>query len=77
MITRSIDNMFLTHEELQEASGYKRAKMQIAWLRANGIPYVIDRWRRPKVLRSEFERRLGADTGPADDEPDFRHIRAG
>ncbi|MFW5972395.1 MAG: DUF4224 domain-containing protein [Bacteroidota bacterium] len=45
----------LAPEELEELSGYRRAREQRAWLDAQGIPYVVDRWRRPKVLRTQVE----------------------
>lgn len=67
--------MFLTKAELQEASGYKRASDQITWLKSYGINYVLDRYRHPKVLRSEFERHLSSGEATKDDGPKLGHIR--
>lgn len=53
-------SLCLSQDELQELSGYKRAAEQRAWLQANGIRYAMDRWRRPRVLRSEIERALSS-----------------
>jgi len=60
----------LAPDELEELSGYKRASEQRAWLDAQGIPYVLDRWRRPKVLRSAIESALAG--SQAEPEPPIR-----
>ena len=67
--------MFLTHDELKEASGYARSAEQIQWLRSYGVAYALDRWRRPRVLRTEFERHFTSSSA-REDEPDLRHIGA-
>lgn len=65
----------LTSEELEELSGYRRTKEQRAWLDAQGIPYVLDRWRQPKVLRSNLEAYLTAGESATVQGPDLSRVR--
>ena len=51
--------MFLTTQELVELTDYKHPAKQIRWLREHGYRFEIGASGRPKVLRSEIERRLG------------------
>jgi len=51
--------MFLTTDELEDLTGYKRRSSQREWLRARAYPFELDAWGRPKVLRSHVEQRLG------------------
>ena len=51
--------MFLTPEELVELTDYKHAAKQICWLCEHGYRLEVGASGRPKVLRSEIERRLG------------------
>jgi hypothetical protein len=67
--------MFLSAAELTELTGYKRHAEQCAWLRANGIRYALDRWRRPRVLRSEIERALSSESGGGTEGPRLDWMR--
>ncbi len=51
--------MFLTPEEIVELTDYKHAAKQIRWLCEHGYRLEVGASGRPKVLRSEIERRLG------------------
>ncbi len=68
--------MFLTQNELREASGYAHISKQKAWLNSYGIKYAVDRWGRPSVMRKEFELAFTSDSAPKADEPNLRHISA-
>ena len=50
--------MFLTDDELQVLTGYKRRGKQIAWLRAQRIPFFESAAGFPVVALREIERRL-------------------
>lgn len=64
--------MTLTPAELADLSGYTSPRYQQEWLRQNGIPFALDRRRRPKVLRSAVERQFGGTvSGPRKTAPDF------
>lgn len=68
----------LSPDELQDLTGYRRKAYQVRWLRAWSVPFMVDRWNRPRVLRSEVERMLSAPSerhSPADDAPNLEHIR--
>lgn len=68
--------MFLTAAELVDLTGLKRPKAQYAWLRANGWPVELDARRRPRLLRSVVEARMGgAATFTGKIEPDFGALR--
>ncbi len=47
-------NAFLEHDELVTLTGYKRPADQIRWLGENGVPYMVNRLKRP-VVRRDFE----------------------
>lgn len=65
--------MLLTPEEIRDLTEYKRPHEQIRWLREHGYPFELGASGRPKVLRSEVERRLGrAAKGRA--APHFEHV---
>ena len=70
----SDDGFVLTPNELETLSGYRRGKEQCAWLRANGIPYVLNRWSKPQVLRSAIEDRM-REKADDDESPNFRALR--
>lgn len=67
--------LFLTPEELQELTGYKRRSEQTRWLRSYSIPFALDRWGRPRVLRSEIERALSSPEDATATRPKLEHIR--
>jgi len=51
--------MFLSPDELTELTDYKHPAKQIRWLCEHGYRFDVGASGRPKVLRSEIERRLG------------------
>lgn len=67
--------MFLSEDDLKSLTGYVRPAEQVRWLRANGVSFKLDRWRRPRVLTSEIERALSADTNSVADEPNWDAMR--
>lgn len=52
--------MFLTPDELLDLTGLKRPTAQYLWLRDNGWPVELDARKRPRLLRSVVEARMGA-----------------
>lgn len=66
--------MFLSEDEVQDLTGYKRPADQRRWLDRNGIGYLVSARGRPVVLKSELERALGAATKATGTEPDWRHL---
>lgn len=58
--------MFLTRDELQQLTGYKRAADQIRWLRERGVHFFVAATGRPSVPRAAIEGRSGS-AAPADD----------
>lgn len=42
---------FLDDADMFKLTGYKRAADQIAWLERNGIPFIVNRFKRPVVRR--------------------------
>lgn len=60
--------MFLTAEELRELTGYKRASLQLGWLRKAGVRHYVRRDGRPVVMAAD----LAGVSRPADrTRPDF------
>ncbi|UFS56930.1 DUF4224 domain-containing protein [Comamonadaceae bacterium M7527] len=68
---------FMHHEEIEQLCGFVRASKQIAWLAANGYPYVLNASGRPIVSRMFVRQRLGVDIGRGaeSDEPNFDCVR--
>jgi hypothetical protein len=48
-------DLFLTNDELRRWSGKKWVRLQIAWLKAEGIPFRIALDGRPRVARAALE----------------------
>lgn len=48
-------DLFLTDDELRQWSGKKWKSLQIAWLKAEGIPFRIALDGRPRVARTALE----------------------
>jgi hypothetical protein len=53
--------LFLTDDQIQALTGYKRRHKQIAWLRERGIPLIVSAAGFPVVAAREIERRLVQD----------------
>ncbi|EAA8759608.1 DUF4224 domain-containing protein [Salmonella enterica] len=68
-----MSELFLTHRELEDLTGYRYASQQRGWLLKEGIPFRTNRMGHPKVNRYLF-------TSPSKDitdhteEPDFGAI---
>lgn len=58
--------MLLTEAELYELTGYKAAKGQIAWLRARGWRFEVNRIGRPKVDREYYRAKMGNHSAEAE-----------
>jgi hypothetical protein len=69
--------LLLTSTELQEITGYRLAKPQVAWLRMKGWRFEINAIGRPIVARRYAEKMLGcgADEGTSVT-PNFAALRA-
>lgn len=63
--------MFLTPEQVQELTGYRRPSMQRMWLERSGVPYFTSRSGKPIILRSDLEQR----TMPRDGPPKNQRLR--
>lgn len=50
---------FLTQQEIRELTGYTVKLKQIEWLTGCRWPFELDRFKRPVVLRSVMECKLG------------------
>ena len=64
--------MFLSDEELQELTGYKRKADQRRWLMERQYRFEVDALGRARVLRSHVERRLDDFDGNAARKPKLR-----
>lgn len=51
-------SMFLTNDEIQRLTGYKRPADQLRWLLHRGWLYELNAANRPIVLRSYADRKL-------------------
>lgn len=60
--------MFLTREQVEELTGYKKPVCQLRWLVANGVRHWVDRAGRPKIPCSAID---GTSAKPDDAGPDL------
>lgn len=51
--------LLLSHEEVQEITGFKMARFQVAWLQRKGWRFEINGAGRPIVARRYAEKMLG------------------
>lgn len=56
--------------ELKDLAGRKKPSLVIAWLRDNGVPFLIARNGYPKVHRLALAARMGAPVSAKEDESD-------
>lgn len=61
----------LTHNQVTDLTGKKRADAQIRALNAMGIPYEVNPAGKPKVLAEVMRRRAGLNAAPARTTPNF------
>lgn len=77
-----MNELFLSHGELVELTGFKQTKGHVRWLQRNGWRYVLTRSMQPRVARAYFLNRMGlpparsgvagqAHQAVAVEEPDF------
>lgn len=52
-----MSGLFLTDEEMQQLTGYARKSKQVAWLKAQGIPFRPNATGHPVVTRTAIEGR--------------------
>lgn len=52
------ESFTLSPAEVEDVTGAYRAKSQLAWLAANGIPAVVGKDGKVKVLRAAVEARM-------------------
>jgi len=52
--------MFLTHDELVDLTDRASPRHQARWLAEHGYPFEMSAAGKPKVLRTEVERRLSS-----------------
>lgn len=58
IMSTSSEAMFLSQSDLEELTGHARAAIQMRWLRASEIPFIIGGDGKPKVARETLMRRL-------------------
>jgi hypothetical protein len=63
--------VFLTPGELVELTGYKRASLQVGWLRKMGVRHYVRRDGRPVVVAADLASK-GQDREPT--RPDFSKL---
>ncbi|AWL10817.1 hypothetical protein HMF8227_00310 [Saliniradius amylolyticus] len=56
--------MFISRDELQELTGYKKKSLQVQQLQDFGIPFEVNRLGAPIVLRSSVEDALSISKSP-------------
>lgn len=70
-------SLFLTHDEMQELTGYQLPHFQALWLIDHGYPFERTNSGKPRVLRAYIQQRLGlgviSDIPRSSTEPDFSH----
>ena len=66
--------MFLSSEDLEALTGWKRPKEQIKFLKDQAIPHLINAAGKPVVLRSVIDKRLGGDTDGIDTHVDMEQF---
>lgn len=66
--------MFLSGEDLEALTGWKRPKEQIKFLKDQAIPHLINAAGKPVVLRSVIDKRLGGDLGGIDTNVDMEQF---
>ena len=54
-----MSDLFLTHAELVDLTGFKAPHCQARWLTRNRWRFVLNRRKEPKVARQHFADRMG------------------
>jgi hypothetical protein len=58
------DDLFLTDEQVVKLTGCKLKSRQIAWLKAEGVPFRVNATGHPVVTRAAVEGRKPAEEPP-------------
>lgn len=66
---------FLSDDELEQLCGFSRSSKQVAWLAANGYPYVVSAAGRPVVARMYVRKKLGVGEDYDVDEPNLEAVK--
>ena len=56
-------DLFLSHDELADLTGFKAPHCQARWLTRNRWRYVLTRRKEPRVARDHFNDRMGCGNG--------------
>lgn len=67
--------MFLTHDELEQLTGYRRPGAQIRWLRSRSIRHYVNGAGHPVVARAWLD--TDRDVVPIPVRPNLRAIQGG
>ena len=54
-----MSDLFLTHQELLDLTGFKAPHCQARWLERHRWRYVMNRHNEPRVAREHFAERMG------------------
>lgn len=57
-MTNPTESMFINQQDIAELTGHPRPAIQVRWLRANAIPFILGGDGRPKVSRQALLSRL-------------------
>jgi len=55
----SLSGTFLTEQEIHDLTGCRVRQLQIRWLASRRWPFELDHYKRPVVLRSVMECKIG------------------
>ena len=69
-----MSNLIMTERELIELTAYKQAKGQVRMLREWGIPFVVGRDGRPRVLREHLKIVAGGGAARREAEPNLEGL---
>ncbi len=67
-------DLLLTNRELYDLTLYKQAKSQVRVLREWGIPFVVGRDGRPRVLREHLKIIVGGSNSRREAEPNLEGL---
>ncbi len=72
-----MSNLIITEKELIELTAYKRPSFQARILREWGIPHIIGRDGRPRVLREHLKIIAGSSAARREAEPNLEGLARG
>jgi hypothetical protein len=71
-----MSDLFLTHAELVDLTGFKAPHCQARWLTRNRWRFVLNRHKEPKVARQHFSDRMGCGDGTSTSHASLIHQAA-